>query len=176
MRKEPMLYRRNRRTCGGLVTWVTIVSLGALGCSGGDEGASQGQPGGGESTPQASDLTAEEIENGIGPIRSVELNPVDEAKADQGEEIFQLKCSACHKLDERYVGPPLREVLDRRSPEFVMNMILNSWEMTQKHPAVRELLAEYYTPMPDQNLTEEEAYAVLEYLRHEHAEEAEDPS
>jgi cytochrome c len=37
--------------------------------------------------------------------------------------------------------------------------------MVQKHPIVRQMLAEYYTPMPFQNLTEQDARAVLEYLR-----------
>jgi cytochrome c2 len=102
---------------------------------------------------------------GIGPISSVELGEIDPALVSRGEEIFKLKCSACHKLEERYVAPPLGDVLERRTPEFVMNMMLNSMEMTQRHPAVKELLAEYFVPMPNQDLTEADARAVLEYIR-----------
>jgi hypothetical protein len=46
-----------------------------------------------------------------------------------------------------------------------MNMILNPAEMVEKHPEARKLLAEFMTPMPDQNLTQDDARAVLEYLR-----------
>jgi len=46
-----------------------------------------------------------------------------------------------------------------------MNMILNPLEMTQRHPATKELLAEYFTPMAPLGLTEDEARNVLEYLR-----------
>jgi hypothetical protein len=68
-------------------------------------------------------------------------------------------------MDQRYVGPPLGQVLERRAPEFVMNMMLNPAEMVEKHPVVKQLLAEFMTPMPNQQLTHEEARAVLEYLR-----------
>jgi hypothetical protein len=46
-----------------------------------------------------------------------------------------------------------------------MNMILNTDEMVARHPEVKKLLAQYYTPMPDQQLTDEDARAALEYLR-----------
>ena len=63
------------------------------------------------------------------------------------------------------MAPPLRDVTSRRTPEFVMNMMLNPLEMTQRHPATKDLLAEYYTPMTPQGLTDEDARALLDYLR-----------
>jgi mono/diheme cytochrome c family protein len=111
------------------------------------------------------ELSAVELEQGIGPIRDLQLGAVDEALAKQGEAAFVTKCSACHKLEERYVGPELGQVLSRRRPEFVMNQILNSNEMVQRHPVIKQLLAEYYTPMPTQVTDPAEARAILEYLR-----------
>lgn len=110
-------------------------------------------------------LTEVELEQGIGPVRDLELGPVDSELAAEGETVFTMKCSACHKLEEQYVAPPLGDVLERRRPEFVMNMILNANEMVQRHPVVKELLAEYFTPMPVQVTEETEARAILEYLR-----------
>ena len=46
-----------------------------------------------------------------------------------------------------------------------MNMVLNPQEMTRQDPTAKELLGEFMTQMPNQNLTEEEARAVLEYFR-----------
>ena len=46
-----------------------------------------------------------------------------------------------------------------------MNMMLNPTEMVEKHPEVKGMLAEFLTPMPNQNLTEDDARAVLEYIR-----------
>lgn len=112
-------------------------------------------------------LTPEQLEHGVGPITSVELGAIDPDLAETGEGIFTIKCSACHKMDERYVGPALRDVTERRSPAFIMNMILNPEGMLAQHPEVRALLAQYAVPMANQNLTEADARAVLEYLREE---------
>ena len=84
------------------------------------------------------------------------------------------KCAACLKLEERYVGPPLGTVLSNRTPAYVMNMILNPDEMVKNHPEAKAMLAQFLTPMPNQNLTEDEARAVLEYLRDHQEEEGED--
>jgi len=97
---------------------------------------------------------------------------VDDELVKAGEAIFTMKCTACHRLDERYVGPPLRDVTVRRKPTYVMNMMLNPSEMVQRHPVARELLGQYYTPMPAQDLTEADARALLEYLRNAAAEGA----
>jgi mono/diheme cytochrome c family protein len=116
------------------------------------------------------DLSQWEMEHGIGPVTEpLELGDIDTELSTRGQEIFELKCSACHKLEERYVAPALGDVTQRRTPEFVMNMMLNPMEMTQRHPVIRELLAEYFTPMTSQGLTWEDARALLEYLRHANA-------
>lgn len=139
---------------------VVPLALGLAACgSSADDAASTG-----DAAP-ADGLTAEQMEKGIGPVSSMDVGPVDAELAAQGEGIFTTKCSACHKLDQRYVGPPLGDVTERRAPEYVMNMILNPEEMLQKHPEAKALLAQFMTPMPNQNLSHDEARAVLEYLR-----------
>ena len=90
---------------------------------------------------------------------------IDQEMAKKGEEIYVKMCSACHKPDKRFIGPAPKGILDRRTPEWVMNMILNPQEMVDKDPIAKALLAEYLSPMANQNLTEEEARAVLEYFR-----------
>lgn len=107
----------------------------------------------------------EEVNKGIGPVKHVALGPVDAAKAAGGQQVFQTKCSACHKLDEKYVGPALRGVTQRRSPEWIMNMILNPEEMTKQDPVAKELLATHFTQMTFQNVTQDDARAILEYFR-----------
>ena len=114
----------------------------------------------------SSGLTAFQLEHGIGPITSVmTVSDIDHVLADSGAASFNMKCAACHKLDERYVGPALAGVTERRSPAYIMNMILNPDEMIKTHPDARALLAEYMTVMPNQNIQEKEARALLEYLR-----------
>ena len=79
--------------------------------------------------------------------------------------MFQLNCGSCHRLDRRFVGPPLGAVTARRSPEFVLNMILDPQAMLRKHPEARKLLEQYLTPMTPPSVNREEARAILEYLR-----------
>ena len=143
----------------------------ALGCGG--EG---GEPAAEETPSEPGGLTAVELEQGIGPVRDLALAPLDASLVSEGETAFVTKCSACHKIEERFVAPALGDVLERRTPEFVMNMILNADEMVQRHPAVRELLAEFYTPMPVQVRDHDEARAILEYLRSVQTEGAPTPS
>ncbi len=116
--------------------------------------------------PSASGLTPFQEQHGIGPVtEELVLGPVDHELAEDGKELFDTKCAACHKMDEKYVGPPLGEVTTKRSPTYLMNMILNPDGMYAKHPSARALLAEYMTQMPNLGLTHEQARQVVEYLR-----------
>jgi cytochrome c len=120
----------------------------------------------GEKEKEGEELTAFQLENGIGPVKEkVEVGPIDPALAAKGAALFQAKCSMCHKMDTTYVGPSLGEVTTRRTPAYIMNMILNPQEMVERHPIAKKLLAERMTLMANQQLTVEEARTVLEYLR-----------
>ena len=144
---------------------MTLTSLaGLLACGGGDKTAAPPAA----STPAAagSDLTPWQVTNGIGPVTEpLTLGPIDQDEAAEGKKLFDAKCSACHKLNERYVGPPLGGITEKVTPEFAMNMILNPQEMYTRHPAVKKLLGEYMTQMPNLGLTQEQAREVVEYLR-----------
>ena len=104
---------------------------------------------------------------GIGPISSFELpQEIDQTMVSQGETIFEAKCTACHKVNKKFIGPSPKDILSRRTPAWVMNMILNPDEMVQKDPLAKQLLIEFNgSPMANQNLTEEEARSVLEFFR-----------
>ena len=124
----------------------------------------------GETAPPPESMVAEEVDPmksiGIGPISSVELGEVDAEMAAAGEAVYNQMCTACHKAEVKYIGPSPKGILDRRTPEWVMNMILNPEEMIQKDPTAKKLLAEFNgAPMANQNLTEEQARQVLEYFR-----------
>ncbi len=111
--------------------------------------------------------SSDPMENkGIGPISSVSLGEIDQALVSEGETVFKAKCTACHKISKKFVGPALKGITQRRSPEWIMNMTLNPEEMIQKDPIAMQLLVEANgAPMANQNLTEDEARALLEYFR-----------
>ena len=86
--------------------------------------------------------------------------------AAKGADIFKKMCTACHKPNKKFIGPAPLGILERRTPEWVMNMILNPEVMLEKDPLAKELLVEFNgSPMANQNLSEEEARSVLEYFR-----------
>lgn len=105
--------------------------------------------------------------NGVGPVESITLEEnIDEALTNTGSELYQQKCSACHKVGEKFVGPPPNGILKRRSPEWVMNMILNPEVMLKEDQLTKDLFMEFNgAPMANQGLTQEEARAILEFFR-----------
>lgn len=104
---------------------------------------------------------------GVGPISSVTLGTeIDKKMATHGAEVFKKMCTACHRVNKKFIGPAPTGILKRRSPEWVMNMILDPEGMVKNDPLAKELLIEFNgSPMANQNLTKEEARAVLEYFR-----------
>jgi mono/diheme cytochrome c family protein len=104
---------------------------------------------------------------GIGPIKSVKFDDaINEELAAKGEKTFNTICIACHAVDKRMIGPAMAGVYERRSPEWVMNMILNPDGMLKEDPIAIALLKEYNNAiMLNQNLSEEDTRAVAEYLR-----------
>lgn len=108
-----------------------------------------------------------ESNNGVGPIKTLDLPAeIDQEMAVVGQEVYEAKCTACHKAEKKFIGPAPKDILKRRTAAWVMNMILNPEEMVQKDPMAKKLLIEYNgSPMANQNLTEDEARSVLEYFR-----------
>ncbi|MCL5028084.1 MAG: cytochrome c [Bacteroidetes bacterium] len=102
---------------------------------------------------------------GVGPVKEVTLGPIDKKLAAAGAKIFNSKCIACHQLDTRLVGPPLRNITKKNTPEFIMNYLLNTTEMQKKDPLLIKLVNEYKIIMPDQQLSKDDARGVLEYFR-----------
>ena len=84
----------------------------------------------------------------------------------QGKELFETYCTACHKTDKKFIGPAPQGILERRTPEWVMNMIISPEVMVEKDPLARALLIEFNgAPMANQGITEEQAREILEYFR-----------
>ncbi len=110
------------------------------------------------------------LPKGIGPYadKTIKLDPcVNLDLAKKGEKLFEQYCSACHKITKRYVGPPLKGVTLARSPEWIMNLFLNTEEMVWNDPIAKALLQQYLTVMrPPSGVPEEDFRAIYEYLRY----------
>ncbi|RYZ24552.1 MAG: cytochrome c [Chitinophagaceae bacterium] len=103
---------------------------------------------------------------GVGPVTDVKLNnPLDQKMVASGKSVYEVKCASCHKLtDEKLVGPGWKGVTDRRTPEWIMNFVMNTEEMLNKDAEAQKMLEVCMVRMPNQSLTETDARAVLEYM------------
>lgn len=104
---------------------------------------------------------------GIGQVKNVKLeSPLDQERVKRGLAIYEMKCQACHKLDEtRVVGPGWKGVTQKRKPEWIMNMITNVDVMLDEDPEAQKLLELCLMRMPNQNMSIGDARDVLEYMR-----------
>jgi mono/diheme cytochrome c family protein len=150
---------------------ATLIS-----CGGGDEKKEKKQVKiGGPKTEVAKKATPKKVtgatidlnNKGVGPIKNIDLHEeIDQVMVAKGIELYKFKCSACHKADKKFIGPAPTGIMERRSPEWIMNMILDPEQMVAKDPIAKALLMEFNgSPMANQSLTEAEARSILEYFR-----------
>lgn len=104
---------------------------------------------------------------GEGKFKDVKVDAkLDKQMADNGKQVYELKCSSCHKLtDEKLVGPGWKGVTSRRSTDWIMNFVTNTDEMLNKDPAAQAQLEICLVRMPNQNLTDDDARHVYEFMR-----------
>ena len=144
----------------GLLT-LTIMMVSFIGCNSSDNKAENNAQ-----TGTTEETAVTKTKPSYGKIQHVDIKPeIDKAMAEQGLRIFDVTCTSCHKYDERYVGPPLRKVTQTRTPEYVMNMILDTETMIDNDDTVKCLLQEYMLKMPNMQVDEKDARSVLEHLR-----------
>ena len=115
-------------------------------------------------TPAISDY---DPNRGEGKFAEVDLGSgLNQAMALKGEEVSEMKCLSCHKLsDERLVGPGWEGTTTRHQPEWLMNFMTNTDAMIDKDPKVQAMLEICMVRMPNQNLSDEEARSILEFMR-----------
>lgn len=100
-------------------------------------------------------------------IKSVELGtPLKQEWVAKGKAIYEMKCLACHRLTgDKVVGPGWEGITKRREPVWIMNMITNVDIMLETDEEAQKLLEQCLVRMPDQNVSEQEAREILEFMR-----------
>ncbi|HMT73992.1 MAG TPA: c-type cytochrome [Chitinophagaceae bacterium] len=115
------------------------------------------------------DLTKNQTETHGTEVKEGDIkltNPLDQAMVTAGKATYELKCQSCHRLtDEKLVGPGWAGVTKKRQPTWIMNMITNVDMMLEKDPEAQKLLELCLVRMPNQNINQEEARKVIEFMR-----------
>lgn len=145
---------------------VLMLVAGIFWACGGGEAEPQNAPG---TAPQSmvGDNDDYDARRGAGKFTKVEVGAtLDKAMAANGRKSYDIKCASCHKLtDERLVGPGWAKVTERRTPEWIMNFMTNVDEMLDKDPEAQAMLEICLVRMPNQNIADDEARNLLEYMR-----------
>lgn len=118
-------------------------------------------------SPTPSELAANQPETHGAEVKSIELtHPLNQDWVKAGKGFYELKCLACHKLtNEKLVGPGWKDVTKRRQPVWIMNMITNVDMMLEKDAEAQKLLEQCLVRMPNQNLTQDDARKIIEFMR-----------
>ena len=117
---------------------------------------------------EVNNVTPVDLNNkGIGPIKNYSFSyEVNLELANEGKQVFNSKCTACHNVNRRLIGPAMAGIYERRSVEWVLNIMLNPDQMIKEDPIAIALLKEYNNIlMLNQNLSENEAKSLAEYFR-----------
>ncbi len=97
---------------------------------------------------------------------NVTLGALNADMATKGESVAGTKCTSCHKLtDEKLVGPGWKGVTERRTGHWILNFITNPDPMIEKDPELQAQLELCLVRMPNQNLADEDARNILEFMR-----------
>ena len=104
---------------------------------------------------------------GEGKFTKVDIAPnLDAGKVAEGQKVYSVKCSACHKLTgEKLVGPGWQGVTSRHTAEWIMNFATNPDPMITKDPKAQAMLEICLVRMPNQNITDDDARNVYEFMR-----------
>ncbi len=149
-----------------ITAFAALIILIATSCGGGNSGSTTPVVGS-ETKEPATDVLSYDPKRGEGKFTKVEVSAtLDAAMAANGEKVFSVKCSSCHKLtDEKLVGPGWKGVTSRHAAEWIMNFTTNTDEMLNKDPKAQAQLEICLVRMPNQNLSDADARALYEFMR-----------
>ncbi|MEO5648763.1 MAG: c-type cytochrome [Ginsengibacter sp.] len=157
--------KRTILTCS--LAFSMIFFFAACGGSGNKESSKSSEPETTKATTTENGNPSYDPNRGEGKFHDVKMaDKLDAAMAVKGEKIAELKCQSCHKMtDERLVGPGWQGVTTRHKPEWIMNFMTNTDEMIDKDPKAQAMLEICMVRMPNQNLSDDEAREIFEFMR-----------
>lgn len=88
------------------------------------------------------------------------------ASSENGENLFNTKgCVACHTIGKgKLTGPDLLGVTKRRNEEWIKKWLKSPDTMVLSDPIAKELLKEYFVPMPNLGLNDNEIESLIEFF------------
>lgn len=85
----------------------------------------------------------------------------------KGKELFNTNCAVCHQLETKTIGPPLKDVVNKRSLDYIYNQVIDPAGWVVKNPDAKKVFEEYNkTPMTAfPQLTKEDVTNIIAYAK-----------
>jgi mono/diheme cytochrome c family protein len=148
--------------------FILIAGSVIAACGGGNSHTkTEASPAENNNTAKANGNPSYDPNRGEGKFKDVQINAkLDVVMAKEGEKVYNVKCSSCHKLsDERLVGPGWKDVTKRNEAAWILNFITNTDAMLNVDPKAQAQLEICLVRMPNQSLTDQEAFSLYEFMR-----------
>ena len=118
-------------------------------------------------TTATSENPSYDPQRGEGKFKDVQVgSTIDDKLAAEGNKVYTVKCGSCHKLtEEKLVGPGWKGVTERYKADWIMNFVTNTDAMLNKDPKAQAQLEICLVRMPNQNISDDEARNVYEFMR-----------
>jgi len=89
-----------------------------------------------------------------------------EQTTQEGEQLFQKNCAACHTIGSGdLVGPDLQGIVQRREQDWLIKMITQPEKLLASgDPIAQDLLQQYKLMMPNLGISDVQAQSLLAYL------------
>lgn len=104
--------------------------------------------------------------------------PSDPAVISAGEALFKQNCMVCHAVNERVVGPALKDIHKRRPLPWIIAFVQNSQKVIQSGDEYAVKLYNEYnkTQMTSFDFSAEEVTSIVAYLKAESTKPVEAPT
>ena len=103
----------------------------------------------------------------ISLILLITANVCAQQNIEEGKSIFTSRCSSCHNIDRRVVGPALKGVAERREKKWIIDFVHSSQTMVHAGDPDAVALFEKFnkTIMPDhKDLTDDQISNIIAYV------------
>ncbi len=116
------------------------------------------------SSPKPKEIVRSKNPEGIG-IQQLDLAPINDSVMKLGANLFNEKCSMCHTMEYKNIGPDVSDLLAYRKKEWLVNFLLNKDEMILRDSLTQINIQKYDTICGANISKREEAMQLLEYFR-----------
>ena len=100
-------------------------------------------------------------------LRTVALHA---ASVDDGRTLFQSRCARCHMIDQRLVGPALKDIYKSQSEEWIISFVHSPAKKIHSGDTAAANLYQRFQPtiMPDQaDLSNDQIKGLIAYIKAE---------